>query len=877
MARLVLGLYLAALLAGILAGDALPSLCGPALVSTPALLAAALWQRRRASFSIGWLTLGSLAAGAALPARWMAPLPASDLTRVLCDGRAECDAPIQVTLAGTLDAHPRPVNGGTRLRLSVEEVIRDARRAPVRGRVQVRVGGETPGLRAGARVLLQARLRAPKRYRNPGCADLRRALARQGIRRVAAVDSSRDLVPLVSRSARRSGFAAAREKLSGFLRRRVPEEAPVLAALLLGEGGRIGPSLRDAYARAGVAHVLAVSGLHVAIVALTVAALLRGALGVSVRLLAGGAAWRVALLGGAAAAWGYALLAGGRESGLRAAGMAATLVAAALVRRRGDVWNALLLAAAGLTLGDPARVFQPGVQLSFLSVAGLLGFWRLPRRREDGSGRVVRLARWAVRWALASMRASVGATLATLPVLASLFGQVSLVGPLGNLVALPLLGGLAVPALLAAATALPGSEEVAGWLVRLAALAVRATDGWVAWLASLRGAAAHVPPPTGPQAAAWLALVFALPRAFARRESRPAPALRARAVAAAALLVLLTEAIGGAWRPAPPSALRVTFLDVGQGDATLLETPEGEHILVDAGPAFTWPGGGGFDAGVRAVAPALRAKGIRRIDLLVISHPDADHAGGAAAILDRFETGEIWIPAPALGAEGLASILEAAERHRVPVTALARGAPPRVRGQTRIEVLAPPAGREGPVSPRVRRSWNDACLVLRVVTPGLAVLLPGDIEGPAEVALLQADVDLRADVLKIPHHGSATSAAPGFLAAVGPCIGVLSAGAWNRFGFPAPATLARLGARGVRILRTDREGAIMVTLGAGRTVAGPNPVTRPGPHFLVNFQGQSAVKEGESVRCPRAGRRGGGISVGNFPHHEDGPPWASRR
>jgi ComEC/Rec2-related protein len=420
MGRSALGLYLAALLGGILAGDALPSLCGPALLSAPAMLVAALWQRRRASFSIGWLTLGCLAAGAALPARWTAPLPPSDLTRVLCEGRADCDEPVRVTLAGTLDAHPRPGNGNTRLYLSVEDVIRDARRAPVRGRVRVRVGGETPGLRAGARVLLQARLRAPRRYRNPGCADLPRALARQGIHRAAAVASARDVVPLASRSARRAGFAAARERLSGFFRRRTPEEAPVLAALLLGEGGRIGPSLRDAYARAGVAHVLAVSGLHVAIVAMTVAALLRGVLGVSTRLLAGGAAWRIALLGGTAAAWGYALLAGGREPGLRAAGMAATLVAAALVRRRGDVWYALLLAAAGLTLGDPARVFQPGVQLSFLSVAGLLGFWRLPRRGQDGSGRVGRLARWAVRWALASMRASVGATLATLPVQASL-------------------------------------------------------------------------------------------------------------------------------------------------------------------------------------------------------------------------------------------------------------------------------------------------------------------------------------------------------------------------------------------------------------------------------------------------------------------------
>jgi hypothetical protein len=159
-----------------------------------------------------------------------------------------------------------------------------------------------------------------------------------------------------------------------------------------------------------------------------------------------------------------------------------------------------------------------------------------------------------------------------------------------------------------------------------------------------------------------------------------------------------------------------------------------------------------------------------------------------------------------------------------------------------------------------------------VATPGLAVLFPGDIGGPAEVALLRARVDLRADVLKIAHHGSATSTTAGFLTAVRPCVGVLSAGAWNRFGFPAPSTLARLRDRGVRILRTDRQGAITVTLRGGRIVGGPNPVTRPGSDFWVNSRDQSAVKGGESMGCPRAAHTRGERNVGNLPHHQEGPP-----
>jgi competence protein ComEC len=849
--RSSLGFPLLALLAGTLLGDAHPALSSAALPLGLLSLAAGLLVRRRARCAVWLFVTASFAAGLALPARWTGPPPPADLTRVLGQADPRCAAPAEVLLTGVLDAAPLPWAGGTRLELDVEEIARGGRRARATGRVRIQVREEAHDLHEGDRLLARVVLRPPHRYGNVGCADTTRSLARIGIRRVAAVKSVRALVPLPSPRRSSPFLENTRRCLARFLERRAPGEAGVLEALLLGEKGRISPAVRDAYARAGVAHVLAVSGLHVAIVTLGVAVVLGGALGRVPRLASGGAARGAALAGGTLAGWCYALLTGGHDPGLRAAAMATTIAAAALVRRRGDAWSALLLSAFVLVLSDPARVFQLSTRLSFVSVAGLLWAWPGLRAQllggTEGSSPARRALVRAILWIRASMAATLAATLATLPLQAGAFGQVSLVAPIANLIVVPLLGSFAVPCLLLAGTILPWSAPAAGLLVDAAALAVRLSTACAVRLAALRWSILPVPPPTALEWIAWAGLAAALPPSLPSHPAGPAGKRLARVAFAVCLAALVLGELHARAQWSSPPALRANFLDVGQGDAALFETPGGKHFLVDAGPAFTLPGGWRMDAGLAAVAPTLRARRIRRIDLLAISHPDLDHSGGALAILDHFDVGEVWFPAGTERLPPIVAIRDRAARLGVPARVVARGTPAGTWGKTRVEILWPPpssAKEEG-----APLGSNDASLVLRIVSPGLSVLLPGDIEATGERRLLMSGADVRADLLKVPHHGSGTSTTAAFLQAVAPRAAVISAGRWNRFGFPARGALARLAERGVRVYRTDRDGAISATIETDPARVGERHDSRGLPD-LLKIRTESDEEDQEVPACP---------------------------
>ncbi|MDP3938980.1 MAG: DNA internalization-related competence protein ComEC/Rec2 [Deltaproteobacteria bacterium] len=856
MVRQTLALSTAALLAGIAAGDAAPFLSLPGLIGAPLCGLLALRLRRPASV-LGALILGAFLAGAAFPARWTAPLPASDLARILCETPFECGAPVDAAIEGELAGTPVSDNGGARLLVDVKEIALPAGHRRASGRLIVYLAGEVPSKRAGDRLRFRAKLREPRRYHNPGSADRPRALARKGIRRVAFVESPEALVWLAGRDWRPSPLAGARRALRALLRREGGSASPLLGALLLGERGELSPALRESYARAGVAHVLAVSGLHVALVALSAGALTRRLLKGAPGLAAGGGAARGGIVVGLAAAWGYAFLAGAADPAMRAALMASALAGGALLLRRADAWHALWLAAGCLAVADPARVFEAGVQLSFASVGGLLWCWRagaLPGRRPPGAWR--RAGRWLAGMAFAS----IVATLATLPIQANVFGRVSLVAPLANLVVLPLLGGLVLPLLLLAAACHPVWTGAAALLVRAAAHLANAASAAATWFGAAPWSTFSLPPFTHIDTAAFYLVAAAIPLLL-RGGGRGA-----RALLGAGLVTSLGAAALHAWNLQPPSALCARFFDVGQGDAALIETPEGARMLVDAGPAFTLPGGRRFDAGERVLGPALRAGWIRRLDVLAVTHPDADHAGGARAVLEGFRVGEVWIPAGAEQAGGIASLLAAARRQHVPVHALARGDLRRLAGGTRVEVLGPPrerSRRNAPSGELPRRGgWNDRSLVLRVNSGGARLLLAGDIEFDGEQELIRAGGDLRADVLKVPHHGSDTSSHAEFLAAVRPRVAVISAGAWNRFGFPAPGAFRRLERAGARVFRTDRHGAITVTLGAGRP--GGADFCHPGAGEIFVQRQRSISRKGRRTgvlfNCaPPAGeaRRGG--------------------
>lgn len=553
---------------------------------------------------------------------------------------------------------------------------------------------------------------------------------------------------------------------------------PFVRALLLGDGGDVPPAVERSLRRLGLGHLLAVSGLHVGMVA-GVVLLLATPLPRPARWLAGLAA--VGL---------YLLLVGPRPSLLRASAMACLAVVALLAERPPSARNALAVAAAVLVLTRPATLGEPGFQLSVGATAGLL--WLSPHLAERWA-RTPLLERLPcpVRDGLA---VSAGAQLGTLPWALPLFCLLVPAAPLVNLVAVPwaavLLVGCGLWTALAALAA--GSEAgaaLAGAL--LPALDLLAAPAGL--LTALRPTPwTSLPLALGPVPAALLAL--ALFACLARpRVGLPFVAAALAWTAADGARLAARGGLAGA-RAVP----ELVMIDVGQGDAILLRDG-GETLLVDGGG---WPAG---DLGGRVLLPTLATLGVRRLDRVLLTHPDRDHCGGLVQIAGYLAVAEVWT-GPAVdkaGATGCAA--ELLSLPGVRRRTAAAGARLRV-GRFRIEVLHPEAGeKERPGS-----GDNDASVVLAAEVFGRRTLLTGDVEAAGERALVGRRRGLDCDVLKVAHHGSRSSTTPALLAAATPDLALVSAGARNPYGHPAPDVIDRLRRAGARVLRTDRHGMVVL-------------------------------------------------------------------
>jgi len=550
--------------------------------------------------------------------------------------------------------------------------------------------------------------------------------------------------------------------------------APMVSALVLARKEGLDAGLREAFARSGTAHLLAISGFHVGVVAAMVLALLRSV----------GVARRPAGLTAAAATWGYVGLIGFPDAACRAA---LILSAVALSRARGRPparWGPIATALLVLVAWDPARVGAPGFQLSFAGAAGLVGGSRIlgdVLARGTG-GRLPRSVGDAVA-------AGVCATLATLPIVAWHFERVSLVGIPGTLVLSPVVA-LVLPGAMLSLLAHACHPATGAFLAGGVDLGLTFLELTTRTLAEPEWASLWLP-------RTWV-LVFlvaaGLGSLLARRlrggnHTRMATAAM---VGAAGVVVWPVAVAFQGW-----GTVEIVAIDVGQGDGIAVRSPRGRWILVDAGPPVDG------DAGSQPVVRELRRRGVRRLETLVLTHPDLDHFGGAVAVLDRFVVGQVLDPGRGVGKEGFIEVLDAATRAGVAWRAARAGQQTELDGMT-VEVLHP--GRRGGGDPD---DANANSVVLLVRYGSFEALLTGD--APVEVErLLLADLPARLEVLKVGHHGSNTSTDDALLAATHPLVGLLSVGRGNRYGHPAPAVLRRLAAQGVEVRRTDREGTLRV-------------------------------------------------------------------
>ncbi len=719
---------------------------------------------RAAILGAAWAVAGFAVAASAAHARLADVLPVAWERR-------------DIAVVGVIASLPQADERRIRFEFDIESVVTPGASVPRRV-VLSRWGREAhpdrpARVRAGERWQLIVRLRRPRGTANPHGFDYEAWLLERGLRAtgyVGRANANRRLAAIVHRP--RYWVERARELARARIEAALPDapHAGVITALVIGDQRAIPPQQWQVFNRTGVNHLMSISGLHVTMVSGLIYAVFYGFWrrrpGLTLRL----PARKAATVAGLFVAFAYAMLSGFAVPAQRTVYMLAVVAAALWLGTVESAAAVLAVAMLVVLLLDPWAVLAPGFWLSFGAVAMIM---------YVTVGRIGRS-----HWLAIFGRVQIAVTAALIPPLLAMFQQVSVVSPLANAFAIPIVSLLVVP------IALAGTVMPFDFVLQLAHAVAAACLFVLGWLSELPAAvwAQHAPPLWTVVLAAGAVLLLLAPRGVPARWLGGAGLLPIFVVAPPAL---------------EPGSLQVAVLDVGHGVAVLVRTAR-HALLYDAGPSF----GTRADSGSRIIVPYLRAVGVRHIDGLVVSHHDDDHAGGAASVLRAVPVS--WL---------MTSLVD---RHSL-------GLPPQASSRcyagqrwewdgVKFEVLHPT--RESYDDPRIKD--NDRSCVLKVESASLRVLLPADIERRSERALLAASrAALGADVLLAPHQGSKTSSLPAFIGAVNARVVIFPVGYRNRFGHPNPEVLERYVERGSRVFRTDRDGALLVEAGP----AGPARIT----------------------------------------------------
>jgi len=702
----------------------------------------------------------------------------------------------------------------------------------------------------GQRVEIEAKFRRPHNYNNPGSFDYAEYLARQDIFWTASMPAGSRVMILPGRCGSR--FMAMVFALRVAALERIEKlygedtySTGMLEAVLIGETSKLEKIWTENFRRTGTFHALVISGVHVTVLAGVLLFLLR------VLMIPELAALAIT----AQAAWIYALVSGFSAPVVRAAGGFSLYLIARFLFRRGRVLNLLAAVALVYLLCDPAQMFDASFQLSFLCVAAIgalaaplleatslplsrgtrdianvdvdahlepraaqfrvemrlvaeaIALWiRAPARMVLEAINVgARLVFFAFEMALISTVVQIGLALP----MAEYFHRVSFTGLTANLLIVPLLNAVIPLGFVAIFTGWRWVAAMAGALLKWSAAIAE-------WHAHLEPAWRVADPPL------WIAVGFvaSLVGLAVRHRLKPVPPKSASLQVSHRLQPVTTKLCGTAalgffvlllWHPThariEPNTLELTAIDVGQGDSLLAVFPDRKIMIVDGGGVlqFGRTRKVNLDIGEDVVSPYLWTRGIKHVDVIAVTHGHEDHAGGVGALIANFRPRELWI-----GAKPLAKTLDAARRAGVPVIARRSGEAFEFGG-ARIEVISPPGDYVARSDPT-----NNDSLGMRITFGRRSFLLTGDMERPMELRALTDGEPLRADVLKVGHHGSKTSSTEPFLAAVGPSIAVISDGFENSFGHPHHDVLERLNQHHAAVLRTDEDGLITIRTDGNR-------------------------------------------------------------
>jgi competence protein ComEC len=665
----------------------------------------------------------------------------------------------------------------------------------------------------GDRIGVRARFRAPTGALNPGGFDYAGYLERQGIDAVATVNGLEAIEVL------ESGHESLRWRVwNHFDRWRDAIRLSALGSLaqpalglflgiVIGEQGYLDADVRDEFMITGTVHLLSISGSHLGLVAiLAFVVIKRGMLWLP-------AAWLLQLsrritptrLAAAATvfpATAYACLAGAEVATVRSLVMVLVALLAKWLGYEHRMFHALAVAALAIVLQHPQTIYDISFQLSFLSVFAVA--WRLsrPTTVAEETGMPPSALLRARQWGIDALAMSALVSVTTAPLVAFYFNQVSWLGLLANLMAVPLMGGVLVPMGLLAALVSGGPSgaslafpAVIQWSMDLFVAALRV-------LSRIPGGDWHLAAPSLATLVLFYAGLVVVWLGWDRR--------RTTWMAGTGLVLLLCWWM---WSPRlwlDGDRFRITFLDVSQGDSAVLELPSGEVVLIDGGASYER-----FDMGRGVVAPYLWNRGIRTIDYVIATHPQLDHVGGLPYILRHFAVRHFWGTGDVREEPFYQRLTEALDERELNEHVVRQHQDVVTLGQCRLEVLNPPDGHV-PDQPRRGRAREGHILNNRSIVTVLScgshnVLFAADVEADALMRMGREGEPAKVDLVKVPHHGAASSLQSEWLEQVNPRYAVISVGRHNAYGHPASSVLQAYEDRGTSTYRTDRDGAVWVT------------------------------------------------------------------
>ena len=756
---------------------------------------------RRTCFALSQLTiaLSFFLAGVFHLQQAVMPPPAAPLQKLASSGE-------EVLLSGIL--RTAPAYNGNKGRFVVDADLlraKDSEEIKINSRIMIKTAfPPAPDLYPGDRLLLRARLRTPSPPGTPGSFDYRQYLADRQISITGYIRSPTHLASLPSASMpdkHLGSFANKCQRLRhqvNLLIDRAPltlEDKALYKAIITGQRDEISVAVFENFKRSGAVHLLAISGMHMAMLALLSGLLINLLLSRSATILLRFPAWKISAAFTMIVMACYTMVSGLHPPVIRAFIMISALITALLLDRPGSMLNTVALAALLILGWDPVLLFSASFQMSFAAVTSIVLFVHHSLQQPDQPLPAKTMLRKSRKWLLDSMAVSIIALLATAPISLYHFHQISLLSPVTTILAAPLICFWALPLGLAASLLAPWFPLISGLLFSTGAIGLQGARLVTGWLAALPFAAWQLPPPSLPviafyYLAALLLLFSTKSRLF---------------LASTAILffLMMTSSTFIHFPPAHENSTMVTFIDIGQGSSTLLELPGNKNILVDGGGSSSQR----FDPGEQIITPFLWHKGIRKLEAVIISHVHQDHYNGLESVIRNFKPDKVWINGSPETSLSYEKILKAASD---------AGAEIIVPDEETVLIESGRAKLTSMSNLHLRKELelkeNNRSLLIRLEVAGKICILPGDLMAADGNELQKKKISLESDVLLAPHHGSRYSAGYDLIRLGKPEWLVVSASPFYADKFPDPSFVKWCAGKGIELINTAELGSVSFSI-----------------------------------------------------------------